>query len=62
MIPRALAAGARLMSRVRVERLVCKSRKALSAIAVQSKNGAPPERIRIAFERVVVYRVLSKHR
>ena len=54
MIPRALAASARLMSQVRVERLVCKSRKALSAIAVQSKNGSPSERIRIAFERVVI--------
>ena len=54
MIPRALAAGARLMSQIRVERLVCKSGRALSAVAMQSRNGEPSERVRISFQRVVI--------
>ena len=53
MIPRALAAGAQLMSQVRVRRLVRRGRRAMYAVAdCVGETGTEP--LRIDFERVVV--------
>ena len=53
MIPRALNAGARLMSQVRVRHLVRNGRRALHAIADQSDDSGSST-IQINFQRVVV--------
>ncbi len=53
MIPRALAAGARLMSQVRVRRLARKGRRAIFALADCSEE-SESRTLRINFERVVV--------
>jgi len=53
MIPRALAAGARLMSQVRVKRIIRKGGRALYAVADRTIEGSVSP-VRIDFKRVVL--------